>query len=190
MSSVTTCLRFPGQLKCDLRKITVNLIPFQRLHFFMTGFAPLTSRGSQPYRAFFGLARGDSLLWFWEAQLHSAAWDQTDPGWPWYNWPSATRSRQNSHFLWLIVCNGLILAWRRARGWYWHRHVNWQTKSKRLLVHLAVTATLDAIVASVVRQFVMTLISYVIANNCLLAHQVAFLTWLISDILGWITLSR
>merc|ERR1711979_65926 len=33
MSGVTTCIRFPG------------------LHFFMTGFAPLTSRGSQQYRA-------------------------------------------------------------------------------------------------------------------------------------------
>merc|ERR1711933_670972 len=36
---------------CCLRKIAVNLIPFPRLHFFMTGFAPLTSRGSQQYRA-------------------------------------------------------------------------------------------------------------------------------------------
>ncbi len=26
-------------------------VPFPRLHFFMTGFAPLTSRGSQQYRA-------------------------------------------------------------------------------------------------------------------------------------------
>ena len=51
MSGVTWCLRFPGQLNCDLRKIAVNLVPFPRLHFFMTGFAPLTSRGSQQYRA-------------------------------------------------------------------------------------------------------------------------------------------
>jgi len=51
MSGVTTCIRFPGQLNCDLRKIAVNLIPFPRLHFFMVGFAPLTSRGSQQYRA-------------------------------------------------------------------------------------------------------------------------------------------
>merc|ERR1711862_690993 len=51
MSGVTTCLRFPGQLNCDMRKIAVNLIPFPRLHFFMTGFAPLMSRGSQQYRA-------------------------------------------------------------------------------------------------------------------------------------------
>ena len=27
------------------------LVPFPRLHFFMTGFAPLTARGSQQYRA-------------------------------------------------------------------------------------------------------------------------------------------
>ncbi|CAI9777893.1 unnamed protein product [Fraxinus pennsylvanica] len=49
MSGVTCCLRFPGQLNSDLRKLAVNLIPFPRLHFFMVGFAPLTSRGSQHY---------------------------------------------------------------------------------------------------------------------------------------------
>ncbi|KAK2983508.1 hypothetical protein RJ640_023042 [Escallonia rubra] len=38
-------------LNSDLRKLAVNLIPFPRLHFFMVGFAPLTSRGSQQYRA-------------------------------------------------------------------------------------------------------------------------------------------
>jgi tubulin beta len=51
MSGVTCCLRFPGQLNGDLRKLAVNLIPFPRLHFFMIGFAPLTSRGSQAFRA-------------------------------------------------------------------------------------------------------------------------------------------
>ncbi|KAF2606421.1 hypothetical protein F2Q68_00045485 [Brassica cretica] len=38
MSGVTCSLRFPGQLNSD-----------PRLHFFMVGFAPLTSRGSQQY---------------------------------------------------------------------------------------------------------------------------------------------
>merc|ERR1711916_383413 len=51
MSGITCCLRFPGQLNSDLRKLAVNLVPFPRLHFFMIGFAPLTSRGSQQYRA-------------------------------------------------------------------------------------------------------------------------------------------
>ncbi len=51
MSGITTCLRFPGQLNADLRKLAVNMVPFPRLHFFMVGFAPLTSRGSQQYRA-------------------------------------------------------------------------------------------------------------------------------------------
>lgn len=51
MSGVTTCLRFPGQLNADLRKLCVNMVPFPRLHFFMVGFAPLTARGSASYRA-------------------------------------------------------------------------------------------------------------------------------------------
>merc|ERR1712228_391182 len=50
MSGVTCCIRFPGQLNSDLRKLAINLIPFPRLHFFMVGFSPLTSRGSQQYR--------------------------------------------------------------------------------------------------------------------------------------------
>lgn len=52
MSGITTCLRFPGQLNADLRKLGTNLIPFPRLHFFVPGFAPLTSRFSQAYRAY------------------------------------------------------------------------------------------------------------------------------------------
>ena len=44
MSGVTTCLRFPGQLNADLRKLCTNMVPFPRLHFFMPGFAPLTPR--------------------------------------------------------------------------------------------------------------------------------------------------
>jgi tubulin beta len=51
ISGVTCCLRFPSQLNYDLRKLAVNLIPFPRLHFFMTGIAPLTSSGSQQCRA-------------------------------------------------------------------------------------------------------------------------------------------
>ncbi|XP_012675041.2 tubulin beta chain-like [Clupea harengus] len=51
MSGVTTCLRYPGQLNADLRKLAVNMTPFPRLHFFMPGFAPLTPRGSMKYRA-------------------------------------------------------------------------------------------------------------------------------------------
>ncbi|KAG5448868.1 Tubulin beta chain [Clonorchis sinensis] len=51
MSGVTTCLRFPGQLNADLRKLATNMVPFPRLHFFMPGFSPLTSRHSMPYRS-------------------------------------------------------------------------------------------------------------------------------------------
>jgi tubulin beta len=49
MSGITCSLRFPGQLNSDLRKLAVNLIPFPRLHFFMTGFAPLTAMNTAQY---------------------------------------------------------------------------------------------------------------------------------------------
>jgi tubulin beta len=50
MAGTTSCLRFPGQLNSDLRKLGVNLIPFPRLHFFIIGCAPLTSADSQQFR--------------------------------------------------------------------------------------------------------------------------------------------
>jgi tubulin beta len=49
MSGITCSLRFPGQLNADLRKLAVNLIPFPRLHFFLVGFAPLTSLSNKDY---------------------------------------------------------------------------------------------------------------------------------------------
>ncbi|CDZ98181.1 tubulin beta chain [Phaffia rhodozyma] len=51
MSGITTTLRFPGQLNSDLRKLAVNMIPFPRLHFFLTGYAPLVAAGSQQYQS-------------------------------------------------------------------------------------------------------------------------------------------
>jgi len=50
MSGVTCCLRFPGQLNSDLRKLAVNLIPFPRLHFFLVGYAPLTAAKAEGFR--------------------------------------------------------------------------------------------------------------------------------------------
>merc|ERR1711939_534870 len=52
MSGVTTCLRFPGQLNSDLRKLAVNMVPFPRLHFFMVGYAPLTPLGSKSFHQY------------------------------------------------------------------------------------------------------------------------------------------
>ncbi|KII64252.1 Tubulin beta-2 chain [Thelohanellus kitauei] len=52
MSGVTTCLRFPGQLNADLRKLAVNMVPFPRLHFFTSSSAPNISAGSMQYNNF------------------------------------------------------------------------------------------------------------------------------------------
>ncbi|KAJ1999005.1 hypothetical protein GGI04_004761, partial [Coemansia thaxteri] len=50
MSGVTTSLRFPGQLNADMRKLAVNMVPFPRLHFLLSGLAPLTGMESMSYR--------------------------------------------------------------------------------------------------------------------------------------------
>lgn len=49
MVGISTCFRYPGQLNTDLRKIMTNMVPYPRLHFFIPGFAPLSSRLSQDY---------------------------------------------------------------------------------------------------------------------------------------------
>ncbi|KAJ1819208.1 Tubulin beta-1 chain [Coemansia sp. RSA 2675] len=50
MSGVTTSLRFPGQLNADMRKLAVNMVPFPRLHFLLSGIAPLTGVQAMSYR--------------------------------------------------------------------------------------------------------------------------------------------
>jgi tubulin beta len=43
MAGITTCFRYPGQLNTDLRKLYTNMCPYPALHFFLPGFAPLTT---------------------------------------------------------------------------------------------------------------------------------------------------
>jgi len=50
MSGATSCLRFPGQLNSDLRKLAVNLIPSQSSTYSWS-VSPLASKGAQKYRA-------------------------------------------------------------------------------------------------------------------------------------------
>ena len=52
MAGVTACLRYPGQLNSDLRKLAVNLIPFSRMHFFLTSYAPLTNINTSAFRQY------------------------------------------------------------------------------------------------------------------------------------------
>ncbi|KAK2084575.1 Tubulin beta-8 chain [Saguinus oedipus] len=44
MSGVTMCLHFPGQLNANMPKLSANMVPFPGMHFFMPGFASLTSQ--------------------------------------------------------------------------------------------------------------------------------------------------
>ncbi|XP_070536937.1 tubulin beta-4B chain-like [Ptychodera flava] len=43
MSGITACIRFPGQLNTDLRKLVTNLVPFPRSNFLMSSLAPLNT---------------------------------------------------------------------------------------------------------------------------------------------------
>jgi len=43
ISSLTTSLRFDGSLNVDMREFQTNLVPYPRIHFLMTSYAPLMS---------------------------------------------------------------------------------------------------------------------------------------------------
>ncbi|KAI0314306.1 beta-tubulin 2 [Amylostereum chailletii] len=49
MCGVSTSLRFPGQLNGDLRKLSLNLVPFPRLHFLCPSYAPFHDPKSQSF---------------------------------------------------------------------------------------------------------------------------------------------
>ncbi|KAG8742517.1 Tubulin beta-2 chain [Ceratobasidium sp. 414] len=51
MTGISTTFRFPGQLNGDMRKMSLNLIPFPRMHFLSPSVAPLVSFGSQAYQS-------------------------------------------------------------------------------------------------------------------------------------------
>ncbi|KAN0009579.1 hypothetical protein ACTFIU_006874 [Dictyostelium citrinum] len=43
ISSLTSSLRFPGQLNVDINEFQTNLVPFPRIHFLLASYAPLIS---------------------------------------------------------------------------------------------------------------------------------------------------
>ncbi|ETO16859.1 hypothetical protein RFI_20483 [Reticulomyxa filosa] len=44
VSSMTSSLRFQGELNVDLGEFQINLVPFPRLYFMTTGMSPITSK--------------------------------------------------------------------------------------------------------------------------------------------------
>ena len=43
LSNLTCSMRFEGSLNVDLNEITMNLVPFPKLHFLISSIAPLYS---------------------------------------------------------------------------------------------------------------------------------------------------
>lgn len=72
ITGVTSCFRFPGQLNTDFKKLLTNLCPYPRLHFFVPGFAPLTSRKSEPYRK---ISSFDLIAQIFDRRNQMAAFD-------------------------------------------------------------------------------------------------------------------
>lgn len=75
MAGITACFRFPGQLNTDLRKLMTNMCPYPRLHFFIPGYAPLTSRSSQAYR---NLNASDLVQQIFDGRNQMAAFDTSE----------------------------------------------------------------------------------------------------------------
>ena len=44
VSSITSSLRFPGQLNVDLSEFEVNLVPFPKIHYPLSSYSPIISR--------------------------------------------------------------------------------------------------------------------------------------------------
>eukprot|EP01083_Nonionella_stella_P032287 88367_1 len=63
IGGVTASLRFPGILNCDLRKMSVNLVPFPRLHFFTSSYAPLIHQGDEFKKTDWSLSRLSDNVW-------------------------------------------------------------------------------------------------------------------------------
>jgi tubulin beta len=72
MAGITSCFRYPGQLNTDLRKLMTNMCPYPRLHFFIPGFAPLTSRTSESYRK---ISTADLVSQIFDKRNQMAAFD-------------------------------------------------------------------------------------------------------------------
>ncbi len=43
LSNLTCSMRFEGKLNVDLNEITMNMVPFPKLHFLLTSIWPLDS---------------------------------------------------------------------------------------------------------------------------------------------------
>jgi tubulin epsilon len=60
LTSLTCSMRFEGELNVDLNEITMNLVPFPRLHFLLASLAPLGSTHAQKYTMTGGAASSSS----------------------------------------------------------------------------------------------------------------------------------
>ena len=63
MGGCTASLRFPGLLNCDLRKMSVNLVPFPRLHFFTSAYSPLIQQGHEWKLTQWSLSKISDNVW-------------------------------------------------------------------------------------------------------------------------------
>ena len=49
LSNLTCSMRFEGALNVDLNEITMNLVPYPKLHFLLSSIAPLYSLANKKY---------------------------------------------------------------------------------------------------------------------------------------------
>lgn len=114
-----------------------NLVPFPRLHFFMTGFAPLTSRGSQQYRALTvpELTQQMHLGWWMDSE---GQWNliQNKDDWCWF-WIVVGRYylylyqevQRFAWVLWVMPCLSILMVTLIFCWWAFALHTTDQNRS-------------------------------------------------------------
>ena len=145
MSGVTTCLRFPGQLNADLRKLAVNMVPFPR-YFTFIDIIFLWSRNicSDFTSSCLGLPP-------WQPEGQCTTGSCRFPSWsvrcflPQTSWPRLTRgmggfSQVSTSIRRVFSFNILLTQWRPCSGEEspWRRLTNkWLEYKTRILLSLS-----------------------------------------------------
>ena len=95
ISSLTASLRFDGALNVDITEFQTNLVPYPRIHFMLTSFAPVIS-AEKAYHEQLSVAE-ITMSVFEPASMMAAQFSNTDISMVWFTVLSEV------HFAWMLA---------------------------------------------------------------------------------------